>query len=678
MKSTLLLILVFCSIFAIAQKKDSIPKNDLKSVELLVPHLIKEANTEKEKVERIYEWITSSIDYDYSKIDSDKPLSNVAVDKVLSTKKAICGEYCNLMQAMLETVNVKSEIINGYTHTTLRDSMIVPISDTHAWIAIKIGDEWFLADPTWDAGYLGNIKTDKEEKFAEKKENLEAKFVKKTDGLNTKLKSENKESKLKKINKKIDANIEKEKEAREALKKKKDGAKVFTGRIGFVSFPQKEWFLIPADSFLLKHLPVNPMWQLKNDTISIEVFSEGADSIVNRINESSALSFNYASEIEKYEKLDILERLIWDAEKGIDYSRKNSQLMALNYYNYLSFLTNKKIQKIASPKYKVYNYSQYLYMVDTARVYAKLAKKESKNNYTYFKKAYSKLYKEDQQMERLYSKMMTKLISNHEKCVDKIDSKVEKLESQNELLETKIEKLSSKFSSVSFKNDASAVKYLTDSLAILTNSFKLEKKKWKRATDSTSLQPLIDTMLYSRYLFRIRNIYVEYQDYEINADVLELDSMLIPNNVAMTSIYLDSLSIEMLTKDMYNIVTSISKFIIYAKVELAKLETEGEINDSGVILGSFNQVLLIHYTDLAEINSKAIAHDVWLIKTLGEFEAYLDDMDGFVASQENINEERFDYYMKANENNFNRDENLFEIIDKACKKWKVEFKEKSK
>lgn len=677
MKSILLLCLMFCSIFTIAQKNDSIPKKDLKSVELLVPHLIKGANTEREKVERVYEWITSSIDYDYSKIDSDKPLSNVQVDKVLSSKKAICGEYCNLMQAMLETVNIKSEIINGYAHTTLRDSMIVPISDTHAWIAIKIGGEWFLADPTWDAGYLGNIKTDKEEKFAEKKENLEAKFVKKTENLNTKLKSESKGSKLKKINKKIAANVEKEKEAQEELKKKKDAAKVFTGKIGFVSFPQKDWFLIPADSFLLKHLPVNPMWQLKTDTIGIKVFSQGADSIINRVKASSTSSFDYTSEIEKYEKLDLLERFILDAEKGIEYSAKNSQLVALNYYNYLSFLTNKKIQKIAPPKYKVYNYSQYLYMVDTAKTYAKLAKKESKKNYTYFKKAYGKLYKEDQQMERLYSKMMTKLISTHEKCVDKIDSRVDKLESQNELLESKIEKLNNKVSSASFKKDLTTVQYLSDSLAVLTNVFKLEKKRWKRATDSTSLQPLIDTMLYSRYLFRIRNLYLGYQDYEINNNVSELDSMLIPNNAAMTSIYVDSLPIEMLTKEMYNSVTQISKFILYAKLELGQLEADGEIKNAEVILGNFNRVLQNHYIELAEVNSKAMAHNTWMVKTLDDFEKYLDDMKGFVMKQERINEERYDYYMKMNENNFNRDEKLFNLIDKACKKWKVEFKEKS-
>ncbi len=677
-KRLLLLYITFCSITVIAQKNDSIPKKDQKSVELLVPHLIKGTTTKREKVERIYEWITSSIDYDYSKVNSDKPLSNVEVDKILSSKKAICGEYCDLMQAMLKEIKIESEIVNGYTHTTLKDSMVVPIADKHAWIAIKIGNEWFLADPTWDAGYLGNIKTDKKENFVKKNKKLAGKLVKKTDNLKAKLIGESDAGKLEKINKRIETSIEKGNKAKEELKEKEDRAKVFTGRIGFVSFPQKEWFLIPADSFLLQHLPLNPMWQLKTDTINIKVFAQGKDSIINRVKTTSSASFNYNSEIEDYEDLDFLEKLIWDAETGNGYSVRNSQVKALNYYNYLSILTNKKTQKLAPPKYKVYDYSTLLYMVDTAKVYAKLAKKEAKNNYSYFKRAYGKLYKEDQQMERVYSKLHAKFMANHKKCIDKIDSKIEKLASQNESLDTKIEKMSSKVSNRNFDNDSIAVKYLTDSLATLINAFKLDKKKWIRATDSTSLQPLIDTMLHSRFLYRMRNVYVEYQDYEINGYISEIDSLLLPNITAMNSIYLDSLPIEMLSKDMYTSIGLISKFIIYAKLELKRLEVEGKVNDASVILGNFNQVLLNHYTELAEVNFKAISHNKWMINTLDSFETYLDDMNASVSNQESVNEERYDYYMNLNEIDFKRDENLYKIIDKACAKWKVEFKEKSK
>ena len=678
MKNILILILVFVSTNAFTQKQDSIPKKDQKSVKLLVSHLIEGASSETEKVERIYEWITASIDYDYSKVNSDKPLENVQVDKVLSSKKAICGEYCNLMQAMLKEANIKSEIINGYVQTTLKDSMIVPISDRHAWIAINVEGEWFLADPTWDSGYLGNIKTDKDEKYAKKNESLEKKYTKKSDKLSSKLDSESDIDKQNKLNIKIEDVLVKEKEAQDDLKKKEKNAKVFTGKIGFVSDPKKDWFLIHSDSFLLRHLPLNPIWQLKTDTISINVFSQGHDSIVNRVKKTSNTAFDYKSQIELYESLDFLERLLWDAEIGNQYSRKNSQVKALNYYNYLSVLTNKKAQKVAPPKYKIYDFSTVSHLVDTTKAYSKLAKKESKENYSYFKKAYTKLYKEDLKMEKLHTKMQSKLVVNHDKIIDKIDSRNDKLESQIESLNSKTEKLSDKSSEKSFYADTVAVKYLTDSLTILVQNFKIEKQIWVKATDSTFLQPLIDTMLYSMYLYRIRNLYVEYQDYELNNDLFIIDSTLIVNNAKMNSIYLDSLPIEMLSKTVYNSVNDISSFTRYAKLELEQLELNSEIRSAEKILENFNHVLLNHYNELITINSRAIEHNVWVSKTLSEFESYLDKMHGFIKKQEQISEARFDYYMNINENDFNRDEKLFEIIEKSCAKWKVEFKEDSK
>jgi transglutaminase/protease-like cytokinesis protein 3 len=64
---------------------------------------------------------------------------------------------------MLKEVGVKSEIVYGYVHDEIIDSITLPLECTHAWIGIKLDGKWFLADPTWDAGYVGNIKTDKVE-----------------------------------------------------------------------------------------------------------------------------------------------------------------------------------------------------------------------------------------------------------------------------------------------------------------------------------------------------------------------------------------------------------------------------------------------------------------------------------------------------------------------------------
>jgi len=131
------------------------------------------------------------------------------------------------------------------------------------------------------------------------------------------------------------------------------------------------------------------------------------------------------------------------------------------------------------------------------------------------------------------------------------------------------------------------------------------------------------------------------------------------------------------SKELMSGVTSISKFINYAKSELITLESDGKIGSADLILKNFNYVLLTQYRSLENIYPEAIDHNDWLMETLSTFEKYLDDMDGFIQKQEQVHEERFDYYMNINENDFNRDEKLYKIIEKACIKWKVEFKERS-
>lgn len=674
MKLSLSLLIILLTFSSFSQEEDKIPNKVQKTPGLLVDHLTKDVRTQYEKVEVIYEWITTNIDYDYHELDSDKPFSSDKVNKTLQSKKAICNEYCRLMQTMLAEVNIKSEIVDGYVHSALKDSMVIPTADTHAWIAVKIDGKWFLADPTWDAGYIGNIKTDKEEKFKEKRQELILKYDGKSESLNIKLKDEGKKSKIEKINKKIVENKENRIKAEEKLTEKEDQAKDFTGRVGFVNYPQKEWFLIPADSFLLSHLPLNPMWQLKGDTIPIRVFAQGKDSIISYLGKDNSKVYPFKKEIAKYRKLDFLERLIWEAENGYAYNSKNSQVKALNYYNYINYISDKKVQKVIPPKHKIYDFRKLLPMVDTANFYVKLAKKESKVRYSFFKKSYGKLYKQDVKKQKVFSKFVTKAISNHEKAIDYSESRNEKLELQSEMIEKKIEKLSSKSSEMPYLSDKETVKYLTDSLGVLVKNFETEKAAWVRAVDSSFLQSLIDTLSFNKYLYRIRNVYVEYQDFELNNFIAEIDTIIHGNNAALNAIYSDSLPIEMLSKNVYKSVGEIATFMVFVKTEIDLLEKNEEIDSPDNVLSSFNKVLLDKYKDMLDINDKAIHHNEWMTVTLISFDSYWDDINSYIMGQEHVIEERYNYAMDRVKHDFDRDQNLYKIISKSCVKWKADFK----
>lgn len=99
MKSILLICLILLSGILFAQKNElKIPKKIKRSIPLLTQHLTINKNTEKEKVEAIYTWITENIEYDYDQLQSEKYLTGVEPINILKVKKAISTRNVELMK----------------------------------------------------------------------------------------------------------------------------------------------------------------------------------------------------------------------------------------------------------------------------------------------------------------------------------------------------------------------------------------------------------------------------------------------------------------------------------------------------------------------------------------------------------------------------------------------------
>jgi len=123
------------------------------------------------KASLIYDWVTQNIAYDHeamqtlykqiSKDDSQKP------EIVLSTRKALCDGYANLVRFFCEKAGLQAEVIIGYSKennevTALQDGIY------HAWNAVQVDGEWQLLDATWGAGYgsdTGFVTTQNREYF---------------------------------------------------------------------------------------------------------------------------------------------------------------------------------------------------------------------------------------------------------------------------------------------------------------------------------------------------------------------------------------------------------------------------------------------------------------------------------------------------------------------------------
>lgn len=85
--------------------------------------------------DRIYDYITTNIAYDYSKADLWATATGYTPDpdETLSSGKGICFDYASLTAAMLRSQGIPCKIVTGY---------VTPDNIYHAWDMVYIDGSW--------------------------------------------------------------------------------------------------------------------------------------------------------------------------------------------------------------------------------------------------------------------------------------------------------------------------------------------------------------------------------------------------------------------------------------------------------------------------------------------------------------------------------------------------------
>lgn len=105
------------------------------------------AKSDYEKVRIIYSWVVSNIKYaeELSKNDSLKKLDLVMYSLV--TKQGVCKNYSALFTTLCSLIGLESYSVLGYTNLNNE----IELTKDHAWNIVKLENDYFLFDPTWDA-----------------------------------------------------------------------------------------------------------------------------------------------------------------------------------------------------------------------------------------------------------------------------------------------------------------------------------------------------------------------------------------------------------------------------------------------------------------------------------------------------------------------------------------------
>lgn len=118
--------------------------------EKFLEHINYKSNTNDntlDKILKIYESITKTYEYDYSRKDShqlDSPLFTYPSDeiyKAMKEKKCLCFGYANILQFCLAQIGVDCFKVYGFCRKT---------QEAHMWNIIKYDNEFFNCDAGWD------------------------------------------------------------------------------------------------------------------------------------------------------------------------------------------------------------------------------------------------------------------------------------------------------------------------------------------------------------------------------------------------------------------------------------------------------------------------------------------------------------------------------------------------
>lgn len=95
-----------------------------------------------EDIKKAFEYVVRTVDYVESSPD------NQHLNSSLINKKSVCAGYAKALQYLLQTMGYQSIYVTG---------SVFP-NNPHAWVLVKIGDQYYSMDPTYadnDSAYIG-------------------------------------------------------------------------------------------------------------------------------------------------------------------------------------------------------------------------------------------------------------------------------------------------------------------------------------------------------------------------------------------------------------------------------------------------------------------------------------------------------------------------------------------
>ncbi len=111
------------------------------AVDALLAELNVGSASEYEKVKAVYDYICANVTYDHANLNIDDYTLKYTAYAALINGTSVCQGYASLLYRLCLELGVDCRVIAGYAGT-----------EDHGWNIVKIGELYYNADSTWDAG----------------------------------------------------------------------------------------------------------------------------------------------------------------------------------------------------------------------------------------------------------------------------------------------------------------------------------------------------------------------------------------------------------------------------------------------------------------------------------------------------------------------------------------------
>jgi transglutaminase/protease-like cytokinesis protein 3 len=253
------------------------PKGEAGSYKKLAHALCDTLPSDRQKANAIYNWVTHHIRYDVKAMQQGR-LKEEKPEKVFKQRKGMCAGYSLLFAAMCHEAGLKAVTIDGYAKDWMFDDGDKLYIPRHAWNAVYIDKKWQLVDATWGAGGISQAPGWLKQQIS---------------------------------------------------KAAKDPIQA-SGKLRFRYQYDTAYFLADPLTFRIRHLPSDPLWQLTDTCLPLQVFEAGEAAIRN-FNARYSILVENLPELDQMAAMDERARIQASATRVSRYNPRFHVIMAARH-----------------------------------------------------------------------------------------------------------------------------------------------------------------------------------------------------------------------------------------------------------------------------------------------------------------------------------------------------------